>query len=43
MPMEEVFKWAEDQKDRFYVDSKEGTLHKIIKKRKVVDKIVKRR
>ena len=31
LPVNTVFKWAEDQPDRFKV-SKKGTLHKILKK-----------
>jgi len=26
-PMDTIFKWAEKQKNRFYVDPKYGTLH----------------
>lgn len=29
LPMDRVFSWAERQKDRFHVDSENGTIHKI--------------
>jgi len=28
--METIFKWAETQTDKFYVNPEEGTIHKII-------------
>ena len=33
-PMDSVFDWAERQKDKFWVDPKEGTIHKILNKDK---------
>lgn len=29
LPMDQVFKWAEKQKDIFYVCPEEGTIHEI--------------
>lgn len=29
LPMEKVSDWAEQQKDKFWVDPDEGTLHKV--------------
>lgn len=29
-PMDSIFKWAENRKEDFYVDPKEGTIHKIL-------------
>ena len=31
-PMQEVFDWAARQTDRYYLDSEEGTLHRILHK-----------
>jgi len=31
LPMNQVFEWAERQTDRFTVDKKKGSIHKIIK------------
>jgi len=30
LPMDEVFKWAERQKDKFHVKKHKGTIHKIL-------------
>jgi hypothetical protein len=29
-PMEEIFRWAEDQPDKYYVHPEVGSLHRII-------------
>jgi len=29
-PMDDIFDWAKNQKSKYYVHPKEGTLHKII-------------
>ncbi len=30
LPMDDIFKWAEQNKDVFYVCPKEGTIHEIV-------------
>jgi|WetSurSiteA1Bulk_404760.scaffolds.fasta_scaffold26172_5 hypothetical protein len=30
LPMDYIFKWAKNQKDKFHVKKREGTIHKIL-------------
>ena len=30
LPMDDIYTWAEEQEDRFYIDLDKGTLHTII-------------